>query len=523
MPDTAGSAAEPQTEVELKLLTDERAAKRLWSHKAVKALCQGEPKTRRIRTAYYDTPNQDLMRGGCALRIRSCDGKFEQHLKTAGTAEGGLFHRQEWRAAIAADAPDFAAWSGEPAEWLAPFRKTLRRLFESDMERTTAILSNGIFAVELALDIGTIRAFDAEGGIFRETPLVEIELELQSGPAVHVYDLALDLAAALPLRLGWQSKAERGYNLVLGTPPQPRRAVAPEIASGCTTGRGIAAILGETMTHFLANQPSVEDTDDPEAVHQMRVSCRRLRAALALFRPLLPASETAACRDGFRDLATRLGEVRDLDVLLSESLLPVISAGEVPTEIRDALSVAVHAVEARRDERLAEARAIVAAPETARLLLGLGRRIMMLRQTNETALAAPIDAFADSVLRKRHRAVTRLGRRLHAISAQERHALRIAAKKLRYAAEFFQAMYPGKEMRNFLKNLSDLQDDLGSLNDISTAPKLLTAVAGSSPAMLTAAGFVLGWHTRRTRATLDDAAETCRNLRNVHPFKTRAN
>jgi CHAD domain-containing protein len=57
------------------------------------------------------------------------------------------------------------------------------------------------------------------------------------------------------------------------------------------------------------------------------------------------------------------------------------------------------------------------------------------------------------------------------------HALRKEAKKLRYASEFFAGYFQGKKQRHrharFVRSLEKLQDQLGSLNDLATAPLVL--------------------------------------------------
>ncbi|MBN2752461.1 MAG: CHAD domain-containing protein [Rhodospirillaceae bacterium] len=518
MAETSGGTDTPQIEIELKLLTDARSARRVWHQAATKALLSDPPRTSRIRTTYFDTPKDALMRSGCALRIRSCDGRFEQHLKTTGHVKGGLFHRQEWHAPLTSDTPDLSVWSGEAAAFIAPHGKTLQRIFESDMERTTAPLSNGVFKAELAVDIGVIRAFNADGSVLAETPLVEIELEWSAGPAEHLFDLAIDLTRSLPLRMGWQSKAERGYALVRGLTPQPRRAVWPKIAANCPRPQAMAQILGEAMAHFLTNQVCLNATGAAEAVHQTRVACRRMRAALTLFADDLPEDDLSTFRIGFRDLASTLGNVRDLDVLLDEGLAPLRSEPETPDSIAATLCTVIPTIEARRADCLAKARARMESPETTRLLLHLGQSLIIAARQDH---ASPIKPFADTVLGKRHHATKRRAQRLYEHTTLERHALRIAAKKLRYAAEFFQALYPRKSMHTYLRNLAALQDVLGDLNDISNLPRLISETAGENSATSMVAGYAMGWHLRRLRFSMEEATEICHALKAPPPFKRR--
>lgn len=515
----AGVGAASESEIELKLLVAAEDARKVWALPAVKALLSVKPRVRRVRTVYHDTAEADLMRSGCALRVRETSGKFEQHLKTAGSVEGGLFKRHEWRSPLASEIPDPPALAPEAAELLAPFAGALRPVFETDVERGDAMLSNGIFSVELAVDLGVVRAFDAAGEVAREAPLTEIELEWRAGPAIHVFDLALDIAQRVPLVVGWQSKAERGYTLALALAPEARRAATLALSPETSVPRAAAAILGEGMSHFLANQPLLESHGKAEAVHQMRVACRRLRAALSLFRPVLPPDEIVAFRNGLREVAQMLGAVRDIDVLEIQVLAPLIEEPLTPEAVRERLDALRPRLARRRAESLEAARRSIRAPETARLLLRLGRRIAVLAADES---AAPFGAFADDTLKSRHRKLSRRGRKLKQQSAPDRHRLRIAAKKVRYAAEFFQSRYGEKAMARYIDALGDLQDVLGDLNDIAGIADVLERIVDDPRSVRLVAGYAMGWHTRRVRACLDDAEEILHAIRKSQPFESRA-
>ena len=64
------------------------------------------------------------------------------------------------------------------------------------------------------------------------------------------------------------------------------------------------------------------------------------------------------------------------------------------------------------------------------------------------------------------------------VDDQARHKVRRDAKKLRYAADFFASLFEGKHARRrhtrFVVTLEALQDQLGALNDLATAPHLLS-------------------------------------------------
>ena len=84
------------------------------------------------------------------------------------------------------------------------------------------------------------------------------------------------------------------------------------------------------------------------------------------------------------------------------------------------------------------------------------------------------------------------------LSAEHRHELRIAVKKLRYLAEFYQPLFPRKHSKPYLAALKDLQDGLGHLNDIAVASRLIDRASAMSVAKTKA---------RRERPMADSATE----------------
>ncbi|MCA1408059.1 CHAD domain-containing protein [Ensifer sp. IC3342] len=102
-------------------------------------------------------------------------------------------------------------------------------------------------------------------------------------------------------------------------------------------------------------------------------------------------------------------------------------------------------------------------------------------RSRDELLAQPAKDFASSVLDRFWKKVAKGGNNLIDADDETRHQLRIAAKKLRYAAEFFKPLYNGKSEdkrhRRFITAMSGLQDQLGCLNDLATAPDTLSALA----------------------------------------------
>src|SRR5204863_4189054 len=115
-------------------------------------------------------------------------------------------------------------------------------------------------------------------------------------------------------------------------------------------------------------------------------------------------------------------------------------------------------------------------PRFAKLLLDLALWVETGHWSRDDAAAddrdRPVDHFAAEVLDHRRHRLRRAGRALRGQDADSRHRARIEAKKLRYAAEFFENAFPdaGKRRRRFVEALKALQDELGALNDIAVAP-----------------------------------------------------
>jgi triphosphatase len=85
------------------------------------------------------------------------------------------------------------------------------------------------------------------------------------------------------------------------------------------------------------------------------------------------------------------------------------------------------------------------------------------------------------------------GNKLKGASVRERHRVRIAAKRTRYATEFFAALYPKKKVRPYVQALSSLQDYLGWLNDAAVAERLLGELSDADDGLREGAALVRGY------------------------------
>ncbi|MDH3236206.1 MAG: CHAD domain-containing protein, partial [Alphaproteobacteria bacterium] len=326
--------------------------------------------------------------------------------------------------------------------------------------------------IEVALDVGEVRSGT------QVMPICEAEFELISGHPARLTELALALHESLPFRLEQQTKASRGYGLASGNRPGPVKSRPIKLKRSASLADVIPAIIRDCMAHMLANEPAVLDGTNPEGVHQMRVGLRRLRAILALARPLLAEDVAAYLRDELRWLQKQLGPARDWDVFIAETLERLA----VHRGASNGLGRTLRLADKARSDAYAQARAAIVDPRFTAILLRtevwLDRGLWMRPgKRARKALAKPAAAFARAALDKRQRKMRKLGDRAGELSETELHRLRIRAKNLRYAAECFQSLFGRKKAWPYIKSLREIQDVLGTLNDTVVSHDLMAELA----------------------------------------------
>lgn len=502
-------------EIELKLALPPVQATRLKRHALLAGA--GRPLRRRLVSVYFDTPELDLMRAQAALRVRRAGRSWIQTIKIGGGSAGGLHQRPEWETPTLSETPEPERFDAPAVrELLTPARLArLRPVFETHFWRDVWSLPvAGGGSIEVALDQG----FVSGGG--HSQPICEVELELKSGPPTALYDLALDLAADFDLYPDPLSKAERGYALFQNLRSQPVKAASVGLQPEMHVADAFVVVMQSGLEQFTANLAGLIHETDPEYLHQARVAVRRLRSALTVFAPALPDPALAPLREELRWLMGVLGPARDWDVLVTETLPPLMGA----MADRSLQSLA-RAAQLRRDEARTGMIAAVSSRRLTRLLLQTGQ--MLLRRPWEQAVerigsawqGSPASALAESVLDRRQRQLLRRGRHFARLDPAARHRLRIVAKKQRYAAEFFAELYAPKAARAYIKNLAALQDGLGALNDIAVTGRLLDDLrSGRAASRAWACGVVQGWVESRAQARIAELESAWRRMKKARPF-----
>ena len=501
-------------EVELKLLADPERLKELSHAPAIVAHARNRGTVRLLKAVYYDTPSHALHRAGVTLRVRQIGKRFVQTLKMSPGDSVEPLHRGEWETPVATMMPDLQSLMPLISPGLRDVlsREPLQPVFTTEVRRHLRDLAMPAGMVQVAFDQGVVRAGD------KSAPISEIELELKHGSAAALYELALPLSELGSVRPSIRSKAERGFDLALGAPPSVRKAGTALCAEDASLDDAFTAFLQSGLGQLLVNQAAAEDGRDPEGIHQLRVALRRLRCALSLLRSLAPSAALDAFRADAKWLASSLSGARNWDVFLAE-VLTEVAQGCGPLDGFDAIR---EIAERSRASSYAAACEALAERRAGRFQLALGAWIEQrgwrcnVSGDNLAALAAPAISFASRVLARHHGKVLKRGRNWQELSPEARHDLRLAVKKLRYAADFFLPLFGDQgSARRYARRLGRLQDRLGCYNDAATTRQLVAQLPVETvpAAAREALGAVIGWQACRLAGAEPDLQTAWRRFR----------
>lgn len=414
---------------------------------------------RRLDALYFDTAEFHLARRGVTLRRRTGGDDDGWHLKRPV----GKDSRTELSApldASVAEPPDAFAdelWALTRGSALRPVLRVLTRRIEHPVRSaegvTLAVVADDQIAAQTPDALRVLRQWR------------EVEVELVEGPS----DLLRAVERAL---LDAGARASKASSKLA-------RALKGQLPRG---GRShgawdtVADYARAQRDAIVALDPGVR-RDDEDAVHRMRVACRRLRSTLRTFRPMFGADQAEPLRRELRWLAGELGPARDAEVMAAR--LRAAIAAE-PTEL--VIGPVARQVSASFSTEYANAR--------DRLLVALTseRYAALLERLDEVVDGPPAATVTKAALRKRARKAThRVTMRLDAAErlagappagvrvtpplpgvTPDRdtalHDARKAAKRARYAAEALEPL-GGKDARRLVKQFKQLQDVLGVHQD----------------------------------------------------------
>lgn len=421
----------------------------------------GQLPLRTLDAVYYDTADLRLARWGVSLRHRTGDGTGWT-VKLPEGEDGPALVRREVPFAGSAGSPPDAALDlvrayVRSAELVPVARLQTRRqgveLRDGEGQRLLEVVDDEVTVLDGERVAARFREVEVEAGDRAPDNLLDSVVGRLREAGAGAPDPTPKIVRAL------------GSRAVAG----PEVSV-PELGDEPTGAEVVRAAIAASVCRVLVHDAGVRLGDDPEDVHQARVGTRRLRSDLRTFRPLLAVDWAESLREELKWAAAALGAVRDADVLTDRlrsqaaGLPEVDAAGFAPVLRRLA------------DEREAARVALLEAMASDRYVALLDRLVEAATAPQLTAEAqAPAGDTLPPLVAGQWRKLRTAVRKLPSNPADEElHAVRIRAKRTRYAAE---AAIPaeGKPARRFAKAVADVQEVLGDHNDAVVAEGWLRA------------------------------------------------
>ncbi len=204
-------------------------------------------------------------------------------------------------------------------------------------------------------------------------------------------------------------------------------------------------------------QATAEWTADEEIVHQLRVAGRRALSAIMIFKDLFPESEVRWFRKQLKAILQAAGRARDLDVLIRTQLPRCGEARKILAKQWHAERAAAQKPLMTLDRKLIQKDRL---RKHKRLLLR-NMRIVAADAEHAGHIVGDdriLPQFADRC----RSVVIAIG---NAPDVRSLHALRIAVKRLRYAATPLLPFFQDQKVHNMIKILEDLQTQLGAMQD----------------------------------------------------------
>ncbi|MCK5777306.1 MAG: CYTH and CHAD domain-containing protein [Rhodospirillales bacterium] len=519
------TAEQASREFELKFSAEPKDLQRF--KKAVNAAGKNRrqwPK-KTLVSRYFDTEDLRLRALGVSMRLRSNGGKVVQTIKArAGNSGGGLMDRHEWERDVAGDELVLSDLPIGARRAIGAIRDDeLGVVMEVHIERQSMIIrrANPLgpdAVIEAVLDEGRIVAGD------NQDTFAECELELIEGDPNAFFTVASEIHNACPLPMSALTKAGRGYRLLTGEGPKTYRVPKFQLSGEQTIHTALAEIYPVCIANIVENEEACLDGTDPEGVHQMRVSVRRLRTSLKVFGDYLDPARTAWMEDDLKWLGNALGPARDWDVYIAEMLGNVSGYGID----EDALAILRNAAEKRRAEAYEHVRKTLTSRRYAKMMFHLTAFVavegwLSMPINPADPLLQPLDRCAAEILSKPHRKLLKQAKNLEDQDMEARHEVRIRLKKLRYAVDFLRGVYAGKATTAYVKSLQSLQDQFGHLNDVAQAMRMTGELTDNGNEANTrdlalAGGLVQGWYARALKQTAPELLKDWKKFKKLQPF-----
>jgi CHAD domain-containing protein len=491
-----------RTETEAKYtIPDKETFMRLSRLKRFKRYSRRSRPEQRLHDRYLDTDDHRFYNRQYFVRLRQQvdqeDAAAPMILtikRLGGPVEGAIHRRDEYEVRVSGF--DIIDWPEGDARLLAEETaggKTLRHLVNVDQVRHVSHIYDGDRAVgEMSLDEisietdhGPVEAYELEVEILPDGTLealqeicayFEAKYNLKPQP-LSKFERAMQLGTNGDTGAG--AAGDEAISDLAPSDPQPTTPDTPEpkpkrlpIEPADSIAEASRKMLSRYADSMLANEEGTIEGEDPEALHDMRVATRRIRAALRLLGPYMDGASTDKLSRGVRDVTRALGGVRDLDVLMEHARS---FQDSLPEEERKDLDGLIGMWEKERKGLRKRLIRVLSNSDYRRFKRRMAR---FLEGDGESSDAMDpmqphqVRHVAGSAIWARYEEVRAAETVMDAPTIEQLHALRIHGKYLRYTLESFRDVLPS-DVDDLIKTVVAMQDHLGAMHDADVASILI--------------------------------------------------
>ncbi|WP_250529330.1 CHAD domain-containing protein [Caballeronia sp. ATUFL_F1_KS4A] len=335
-----------------------------------------------------------------------------------------------------------------------------------------------------------------------EPPILRLAAPALNGALDAVFGLAGEVIDAAPFFIAPDDEH--------ASQAEPVHAAKLDLPRTATRREAFVAIAASVAGQWFGNAAASRAGLGDEHVHQLRVAQRRLKTLLKLFRDDIDDTWNARIAPDLKWFGDLLADARDWDVFTDRTLPAYAESDDDATRWQPVIAAADVKRRVARDK----VHDALASKRHARLMLAFVEWLARF-SSQEDESPMRFVSFAEKRIRKDYRRIARAPN-LASLEAHERHRVRIHAKRLRYALEFFRSVTSRRTRTDTAKLLGELQTVLGEANDAAVAADRLAALPEATDYQR---GFARAWGAASARK---DAREGERLLRSMHRPRVKA-
>lgn len=308
---------------------------------------------------------------------------------------------------------------------------------------------------------------------------------------------------------GSRSKRQQGAH---------RRYKLSRLTATMTCQEAFRAIARGCLDDLVANQEAACG-GDREALHQMRIALTRLRAARSFFSSFISSLEWSRLKSELKWLNKHLSRARDLDVALNR--LPSVDNSRPQAQSLGRIWQKTWDTSHRQLRQALHSSRYRMLVHNASIWVENGNKSPAGTQSSTERHPSSLRTLSVRRLNRWYKKLLKQSRTLEDMNASQRHRLRIKSKRLRYAVEFFEQLFPSKhvsKVKALLKSLRKIQKCLGQLNDAEQGQSIAITLAKSVRDDVSRWRSLFSTGQKAEKRTIETALLTFRQMAALKPF-----